>query len=65
MKTIRNQVNYPKNLQVPTYRKALGPVLIHFIKRLKRTTKKTTNKVQLNFVRKRCQNRQAIFWPSK
>ena len=46
------------------YRRALGPVLIHFLKRLKRTTKKQT-KFQLKLARKRCQNRQAIFWPSK
>ena len=46
------------------YGRALGPVLIHFLKRLKRTAKKQT-KFQLKLARKRCQNRQAIFWPSK
>ena len=46
------------------YKRALGPVLIHFLKRPKRTTKKQT-KFQLKLARKRCQNRQAVFWPSK
>ena len=47
------------------YRRALGPVLIHFSKRLKRTTKKKQTKFQMKLARKGCQNRQAIFWSSK
>ena len=35
------------------YRGALGPVLIHFLKRLKRTTKKKTNKISNETCQKR------------
>ena len=64
--TIMNQLIWPQNYDYYCfYRRALGPVLIHFLKRLKRTTKKKQTKFQLKLARKRYQNRQAIFWPSK
>ena len=63
--TIRNQLILPQIYDYHCfYRRALGLVLIHFLKRLKRTTKKQT-KFQLKLARKGCLNRQAIFWPSK
>ena len=46
------------------YRRALGPVLIHFLKRLKKQQNKQT-KFQMKLARKGCQNRQATFWSSK
>ena len=64
--TIRNQLILPQIHHYHCFNRwALGPVLIHFLKRLKRTTKKKQTKFQVKLARKRCQNRQSIFWPSK
>ena len=66
MKTIRNQVKCPEGLQLQNlYRRAFRPVLIQFVMRLKRTTKRQQTKIQLELARKRCRRRKAIFCPKK
>ena len=68
MKTIRNQVKHPKGLRLSYSITLLNipkfhHVLIQFLLRLKRTTKRQQTKIQLQIVRKRCRSRNAINWP--
>ena len=47
------------------YRRAIKPVINYFIEGTKEQQIETTKQSQLNFGRKRCRSRKALFRPSK